>query len=255
LQPLTLDDLVVLGFSPQAWHAELAEQLPGRFLLTGELDPAPGSAGAHGMVARVRRRDLRRLHLVPPRRPDARIRLAELWLRRVLPRGSPGQASCTSAWARARRGPACPDWAIRLGAASAPSAAPARPRWPAWPSRCVPVPRSPVSGRAARSATVHGVDAGELRELAGALPRVQFVLGAACLPTAQLCRLARLPNVHVLVTDLLAGLRVCRVEAARALGEASCWWRSAPTGCCSAVVTAVPAWPAGRGVRTCPRPC
>jgi predicted TIM-barrel fold metal-dependent hydrolase len=38
------------------------------------------------------------------------------------------------------------------------------------------------------------------------------------MPTASLCRLARLPNVHVLLTELLAGLRLHRVDAARAFG-------------------------------------
>jgi predicted TIM-barrel fold metal-dependent hydrolase len=41
------------------------------------------------------------------------------------------------------------------------------------------------------------------RELATALPQIRFVLGAGCLPSVQLCGLARLPNVHVVLTEIL----------------------------------------------------
>ncbi|GJF06738.1 amidohydrolase family protein [Pseudonocardia sp. D17] len=218
LQPLTLDDLFVLGFSPTAWHAELAEDLPGRFVLTGEVDPAMGSAGARGLAARVRNADLRGLHLAPAHRPGTRIPLGEPWLRRVLARAEQSGATVvhlgvgpsTPSW------PGVPGWAIPRRADVA--AAAARPRrWPDWahPVRAgsaLPV-RSP-----ARSAGQGGFDPVQLRDLAAALPRVQFVLGAACMPTASLCRLARLPNVHVLLTELLAGLRLHRVDAARAFG-------------------------------------
>ncbi len=221
LQPLTLDDLFVLGFSPEAWHAELAEQLPGRFVLTGELDPALGSTGARGLAARVRCGDLRGLHLVPRRRPDAPVALAEPWLRRVLVRCEQSGAGVVhlGVGPTARRGPGCPDWATRPGTAVAPVTAPGRARWPEWAEPVRAGSALPVRARAARGGPARVFDPGELRELARGLPRVQFVLGAACLPTAQLCRLARLPNVHVLLTDLLAGLRIRPVEAARALGE------------------------------------
>ncbi len=63
------------------------------------------------------------------------------------------------------------------------------------------------------------VDVAEVAALATALPRIRFVVGAACAPTASLVRLARLPNVHVLLTDLLIALRRHRVPAAEALGE------------------------------------
>jgi hypothetical protein len=218
LQPITLDELFVLGFSPTAWHAELAEELPGRFVLTGEFDPALGSAGARGIAARVRNGDLRGLHLAPAHRPGGRIPLSEAWLRRVLARCEQsgagvvhlGVGPSTPSW------PGVPGWAIPRRADV--HAADGARRWPDWahPVRAgsaLPV-RSP-----ARSVGRGGFDPNELRELAKALPRVQFVLGAACLPTAQLCRLARLPNVHLLLTELLAGLRVHRVEAARAFGS------------------------------------
>lgn len=217
LQPVTLDDLFVLGFSPTAWHAEFAEERPGTFVLTGEIDPALGSAGARGLAARVRNSDLRGLHLAPANRPGTRIPLSEPWLRRVLARAEQsgavvvhlGVGPSTPSW------PGVPGWAIPRRADV--DSADGRRRWPDWahPVRAgsaLPV-RSP-----ARSTGRGGFDVAELRELATALPRVQFALGAACLPTAQLCRLARLPNVHVLLTELLAGLRLHRLEAARAFG-------------------------------------
>lgn len=218
LQPITLDDLFVLGFSPTAWHAEFAEANPGRYVLTGEIDPALGSAGARGLAARVRNSDLRGLHLAPAHRPGTRIPLGEPWLRRVLARAEQagavvvhlGVGPSTPSW------PGVPGWAIPRRADV--DAADRRRRWPDWahPVRAgsaLPV-RSP-----ARTTGRGGFDPAELRELATALPRVQFVLGAACLPTAQLCRLARLPNVHVLLTELLAGLRLHRLDAARAFGS------------------------------------
>lgn len=219
LQPVSLDDLFVLGFSPTAWHAELAEQLPGRFVLTGELDPGLGSAGARGLAARVRNGDLRGLHLAPTRRPGGWLGLGEAWLRRVLARCEQSGATVAhlGVGPSAPRGPGCPDWATPPPAGGAAMAT--GPRWPQWAHPVRAGSALPVRARAARSAARTGFDPAELRELARALPRVQFVLGAGCLPTAQLYRLARLPNVHVLLTDLLGGLRVRPLEAARALGS------------------------------------
>ncbi|WP_214368085.1 amidohydrolase family protein [Pseudonocardia sp. H11422] len=223
LQPVALDELFVLGFSPETWHAELAEQLPGRFVLTGELDPARGQAGARGLAARVRRGDLRGLHLAPSRRPDGWLALSEPWLRRVLARCEQSGAGVVhlGIGSTVRRGAGCPDWMVdRPGPGSGRDRSdPGRPRWPQWADPVRAGSALPVRTRAARPRPRSGFDAAELRELARALPRVQFVLGAACLPTVQLCRLARLPNVHVLLTDLLTALRVRPVEAARAFGE------------------------------------
>ncbi|MFC5995629.1 amidohydrolase family protein [Pseudonocardia hispaniensis] len=217
LQPVVLDELFVLGFSPAAWNAEFAEQLPGRFVLTGELDPSLGSAGARGLAARVRNGDLRGLHLAPARRPNGRLGLAEPWLRRVLARCEQSGAAVVhlGVGPSAPAGADGPDWMVR---ATTGSAAVAGPRWPEWADPVRAGSALPVRTRAAQRPAGIRFDPAELRELARALPRVQFVLGAACLPTTQLCRLARLPNVHVLLTDLLAGLRIRPLEAARALG-------------------------------------
>ena len=62
-----------------------------------------------------------------------------------------------------------------------------------------------------------GFDVGQFRELATALPRIRFVLGAGALPGEQLCRLARLPNVHVVLTELLPWTG--SIEFARAFGD------------------------------------
>jgi uncharacterized protein len=58
------------------------------------------------------------------------------------------------------------------------------------------------AGAAARVAPP-GFDVAQFRALATALPQVRFVLGAGCLPSAWLCGLARLDNVHVLLTEIL----------------------------------------------------
>ena len=86
LQPVVLEELFVLGFSPPEWHAELAECMPNRFVLSGELDPDAGQPGARGIGPRVRRWDLRGLTLCETRRPGRLMRLADPWLRRVLAR-------------------------------------------------------------------------------------------------------------------------------------------------------------------------
>ncbi|GEL18019.1 amidohydrolase family protein [Pseudonocardia asaccharolytica] len=216
LQPVALDELFVLGFSPTTWHAEFAELLPGRFVLTGELDPSLGSAGARGLAARVRNGDLRGLHLAPARRPTGRLGLAEPWLRRVLARCEQSGAAVVhlGVGPSAPAGADEPDWMVRATTGSAADG----PRWPQWADPVRAGSALPVRTRAARRPAGIRFDPAELGELARALPRVQFVLGAACLPTARLCRLARLPNVHVLLTDLLAGLRIRPLPAARALG-------------------------------------
>jgi len=48
-----------------------------------------------------------------------------------------------------------------------------------------------------------GFAARQFRDLAVALPEIRFVLGAGCLPTEALTRLAGLPNVHVMLTEIL----------------------------------------------------
>jgi predicted TIM-barrel fold metal-dependent hydrolase len=213
LQPVVLEELFVLGFSPAAWHAELAERMPNRFVLSGELDPDAGQAGARGIGPRVRRWDLRGLTLCETRRPGRLMRLADPWLRRVLARCAQvgagvvhvGVAPSTrpAPWQRWRpaesggrgTGPRLPSWAEPLRAGSA-----------------LPVRRNVV--QRVPSVTF---DPGQFRELASTLPRVQFLLGAGCLPGEQLCRLGRLPNVHVVLTEMLPWIG--SPEFALAFGE------------------------------------
>ena len=59
------------------------------------------------------------------------------------------------------------------------------------------------AARAAARVAPPGFDARHFRELARALPEIRFVLGAGCLPTEELARLAVLPNVHVMLTEIL----------------------------------------------------
>jgi predicted TIM-barrel fold metal-dependent hydrolase len=61
----------------------------------------------------------------------------------------------------------------------------------------------PVRARAAQRVAPPGFDPRQFRDLAAALPEIRFVLGVGCLPIEQLCRLARLPNVHVMLTDIM----------------------------------------------------
>jgi predicted TIM-barrel fold metal-dependent hydrolase len=61
----------------------------------------------------------------------------------------------------------------------------------------------PVRAGAAARVAPPGFDARQFRELALALPEVRFVLGAGCLATDELARLAALPNVHVMLTEIL----------------------------------------------------
>jgi predicted TIM-barrel fold metal-dependent hydrolase len=210
LQPVVLGDLFVLGFSPVAWHAELASRMPGRFVLSGELDPDAGQAGARGIGPQVRRWDLRGLTLCEARRPGRLVRLSDPWLRRVLARCSQAGAGVVhlgvapsarpAPWRRwdadlGRSGPRLPNWAEPVRAGSA----------------------LPVRTNVVRRVPSAGFDVGHFRELARALPRVQFVLGAGCLPGGQLCGLGRLPNVHVVLTEMLPWIGTR--EFATAFGE------------------------------------
>ncbi|HEY4421602.1 MAG TPA: amidohydrolase family protein, partial [Pseudonocardia sp.] len=61
----------------------------------------------------------------------------------------------------------------------------------------------PARTRAAERVAPAGFDVAQFRELARALPDIRFVLGAGCLPGTRLCRLAELPNVYVLLTEIL----------------------------------------------------
>ena len=213
LQPVVLSELFVLGFCPLAWHAEIAGRLPGRCLLSEELDPDRGPPGAHGIAARLRRWDLRGFTLCASRRPGARMDLSQRWLRRALARGAHAGAGV-----------------VHLGVG--PSALPAPWRWdvaphssgPRLPSWAEPVRSGsalPVRTRVVQWVPSPGFDVAQFRELALTLPQIRFVLGARCLPGVQLCRLARLPNVHVLLTDLLADLLHATTSSdfARAFGE------------------------------------
>jgi predicted TIM-barrel fold metal-dependent hydrolase len=197
LQPVVLGDLFVLGFSPLEWHAEMAGWMPDRFVLSGELDPGGGQPGARGLTPRVRRFDLRGLTLCERRRPTGRLSLADPWLRRVLSRC--GQAGAD---------------VVHIGVGPSTRPAPWRrvaeepvvvtpPRVPRWAEPVRAGSAQPVRAGAAARVAPPGFDARQFRELAAALPDIRFVLGAGCLPTAALCRLAALPNVYVMLTEIL----------------------------------------------------
>lgn len=219
LQPARFSDLFVLGLSPLAWHAELAERMPGRFVLSGELDPSADRERARGMAAQVRRDDLRGLTVLPSRRPEIRTVLGAAWLRRVLTRAEQAGAGVLhlGVGPLAHPVPGAPDWA-HAGVA-APGAATPRPRWPSWAEPVRAGSALPVRVRTTGPLPAGGYDVTDLGRLAEALPRVRFVLGAGSLPTPLLCRLARLPNVYVLLTELLVALRRSPVDAGRALGD------------------------------------
>ncbi len=219
LQPVVLGELFVLGFSPLEWHAEMAGVMPDRFVLSGELDPGGGQPGARGLTPRVRRFDLRGITLCERRRPAGSMRLADPWLRRTLTRCGAagadvvhigvGPSTRAAPWARA-------DGAARPGVRPAPLLSPAVwsrpvaappprrvPRVPAWAEPVRAGSAQPVRAGAAARVAPPGFDARQFRELALALPDIRFVLGAGCLPTAGLARLAELPNVHVMLTEIL----------------------------------------------------
>ena len=77
------------------------------------------------------------------------------------------------------------------------------PQVPAWAEPVRAGSAQPVRASAAARVAPPGFDARQFRELALALPDIRFVLGAGCLPTAELARLAELPNVHVMLTEIL----------------------------------------------------
>ncbi|HET6257072.1 MAG TPA: amidohydrolase family protein [Pseudonocardia sp.] len=204
LQPVVLGDLFVLGFSPLEWHAEMAGWMPGRFVLSGELDPGGGQPGARGLGPRVRRFDLRGLTLCERRRPAGWQRLGDPWLRRTLARCGAAGADVVHIGVGPSTLPA--PWRREQAGAPAPPPGAARDRPPRVPRWAEPVRAGsalPARTRAAERVAPAGFDAGQFRTLARALPDIRFVLGAGCLPGPRLCRLAELPNVHVLLTEIL----------------------------------------------------
>ncbi|WP_165438213.1 amidohydrolase family protein [Pseudonocardia sediminis] len=219
LQPAGFSDLFVLGLAPLAWHAELAQEWPGRFVLSGELDPGGDRSKVRGVAAQVRRDGLRGLTIVPARRPEARTPLGAAWLRRVLSRAEQAGAGVVHVGVGplAHPVPGAPDWAF-AGVVEQGTSLP-RPRWPSWAEPVRAGSALPVRARNSGPLPAGGYDATELSELAAALPRVRFVLGAGSLPTAVLCRMARLPNVHVLLTELLVAMRRAPLAAGAALGD------------------------------------
>ncbi|MDN5860594.1 MAG: amidohydrolase family protein [Pseudonocardia sp.] len=200
LQPVVLGELFVLGFSPLEWHAEMATWMPDRFVLSGELDPEAGQPGARGLVPRVRRHDLRGITLCEQRRPADQQRLGEPWLRRVLARGADAGATVVHVGVGPSTRPA--PWRRDDAQAGPSSRHPHVPRWaePLQSGSMLPV------RRAAERIAPPGFDPAQFRSLARSLPEVSFVLGAGCLPGRQLCALADLPNVHVLLTEILPWL-------------------------------------------------
>lgn len=216
LVPAVFSDLFVLGFAATAWHAELAAEHPERLVLAGELDPAD-RIRARGIGARVSRDGLRALTVLPARRPETALSLRAPWLRRTLIRAEQAGAGVVHVGVAptARPSRAAPEWA-HAGVAEV---AGPRPRWPEWAEPVRAGSALPVRVPSAGPLPAGALDVDEVAALAAALPKVRFVLGAACAPTASLTRLARLPNVSVLLTDLLIALRRHRVPAAQALGE------------------------------------
>ncbi len=221
LQPASFSDLFVLGLAPLSWHAEIAgdPSAAGRLVLSGEVDPAADRSRVRGMAAQVRRDDLRALTVVPARRPEARIQLGAPWLRRVLSRAEQAGARVVhiGVGPLVHPVPGAPEWAQAGVVESGTSAR--RPRWPSWAEPVRAGSALPVRARNTGPLPAGGFDATEISELAAALPRVRFVLGAGSLPTDVLARLARLPNVYVLLTELLVALRRYPVDAGRALGQ------------------------------------
>ncbi|MDT7578238.1 MAG: uncharacterized protein QOH17_4571 [Pseudonocardiales bacterium] len=203
LQPVVLGDLFVLGFSPLEWHAEMAGVMPDRFVLSGELDPDGGQPGARGLTPRVRRFDLRGLTLCERRRPAGQMRLNDPWLRRTLARcGAAGADVVHIGVGPSTR--AAP-WVRRLHEGPLPSGVVRRrvPHVPKWAEPVQAGSAQPVRAGAAARVAPPGFDARQFRELALALPEIRFVLGAGCLPTDALTRLAALPNVHIMLTEIL----------------------------------------------------
>ncbi|MBW0104257.1 amidohydrolase family protein [Pseudonocardia sp. KRD291] len=219
LQPAGFSELFVLGLAPLAWHAELAREWPGRFVLSGELNPGADRSLVRGMAAQVRRDGLRGLTVVPARRPEARTPLGTPWLRRVLARAEQAGAGVVHVGVGplVHPVPGAPEWA-HAGVVEQGTSVP-RPRWPSWAEPVRAGSALPVRARNSGPLPAGGYDATELSELAAALPRVRFVLGAGSLPTGVLCRMSRLPNVHVMLTELLVALRRAPVAAGRALGD------------------------------------
>jgi predicted TIM-barrel fold metal-dependent hydrolase len=202
LQPVVLGELFVLGFSPLAWHAEMAGWMPDRFVLSGELDPDGGQPAARGIGTRVRRHDLRGLTLCETRRPIGRMRLDDPWLRRALARCGQAGADVVHIGVGPSALPA--PWRRAVAASAVPSAGRGRtPRVPSWAEPVRAGSALPVRARAAQRVAPPGFDPRQFRDLAAALPEIRFVLGVGCLPIEQLCRLARLPNVHVMLTDIM----------------------------------------------------
>jgi uncharacterized protein len=200
LQPVVLGELFVLGFSPLEWHAEMAEWMPGRFVLSGELDPGSGQAGARGLGPRVRRHDLRGLTLGEQRRPTGQLPLDDPWLRRVLARCGQAGAGVVHVGVGPSTRPA--PWRREE---AQPTGSRRRPHVPRWAEPVQAGSALPVRRNAERVAPP-GFDVQQFRALATSLPEIDFVLGAGCLPGQQLCALADLGNVHVLLTEILPWL-------------------------------------------------
>jgi predicted TIM-barrel fold metal-dependent hydrolase len=200
LQPVVLGELFVLGFSPLEWHAEMAGWMPDRFVLSGELDPAGGQPGARGLTPRVRRFDLRGITLCERSRPTGRLPLTDPWLRTVLARSGQAGADVVHIGVGPSTRPA--PW--RMPEQSGPRPPTRLPRVPRWAEPVRAGSAQPVrAGAAARTVAPPGFAQWEFRELAMALPQIRFVLGAGCLPTDRLCELAELPNVHVVLSEIL----------------------------------------------------
>ncbi|HZG91741.1 MAG TPA: hypothetical protein VEZ42_16120, partial [Pseudonocardia sp.] len=201
LQPVVLGDLFVLGFSPLEWHAEMAGWMPDRFVLSGELDPTGGQPAARGLTPRVRRFDLRGITLCERRRPTGQLPLGDPWLRTVLARCGQAGADVVHIGVGPSTRPA--PWRSAELPAGTRRTRDRPPRVPRWAEPVRAGSARPVRERASERVAPPGFDVAQFRALAAALPQIRFVLGAGCLPTARLCALAELPNVHVVLSEIL----------------------------------------------------
>jgi predicted TIM-barrel fold metal-dependent hydrolase len=149
----------------------------------------------------VRRHDLRGITLCEQRRPTGRLRLGEPWLRKVLTRCAEAGADVVHVGVGPSTRPA--PWRREEPDTRRPVRR--RPHVPSWAEPLQSGSMLPVR-RAAERIAPPGFDPAQLRALARELPEVSFVLGAGCLPGQQLCALADLPNVSVMLTEILPWL-------------------------------------------------
>ena len=201
--------------------------MPGRFVLSGELDPDGGQPGAPAASARgCAGSTCAGSPLCETRRPAGRMRLADPWLRRVLARcgqaGRGRRAHRRRRRRRARRRGGAGPGPRRRDARGAPAAAAAElgraACGPGRRCRCAPAPPQRVAPARVRR-----------RPSSGSWPRAAARSGscsarAAC-PTEQLCRAG--PAAQR-ARDAHRDPAVDRFARTSRTPSATCWPRSAP---------------------------